>query len=222
MKPAQLSFSKKAYSITIRENEFDENNIIDIINSQIELLNMCPICLDKRIDLVDLQCNHVICQKCLFDHKQFKTKMNSCPLCRKPIANDFHKNWVLTTIKPKLVKLLITIPRCPDCNEIVSFVSSCPSHKAKIYVEENKDFFIRKIGQIGNIWIGQWIGKYEEWPNCKCSYQEFCGMICCINGKYFHMFPKGYCATNIKIPLQSLENYSLRECVWIDIIEANF
>ena len=46
----------------------------------------CPICLEAKLDIVALECGHIVCQDCkiaLIEHGQ----LDVCPLCRYPFTN---------------------------------------------------------------------------------------------------------------------------------------
>ena len=50
----------------------------------------CAICLDSCMNAVRLHCNHVFCYLCVKGSAQQSN--NRCPVCRRPIPNDYFDN----------------------------------------------------------------------------------------------------------------------------------
>ena len=59
-------------------------------SSDPQLVQECAICLDNCLNGVRLSCNHVFCYLCVKGSAQQSN--NRCPVCRRPIANDYFEN----------------------------------------------------------------------------------------------------------------------------------
>lgn len=56
----------------------------------------CCICYEQVLNTDKMQCNHSICEKCLY-----KIRKNECPLCRKSLKGKTITINILQTIKNK-------------------------------------------------------------------------------------------------------------------------
>ena len=67
------------------DNVLEENILKEIkIDSE-----SCPICFEDLENPCKTDCNHIICKTCI--EKWFKTKKDTCPLCRN-IIESYHEN----------------------------------------------------------------------------------------------------------------------------------
>ena len=106
----------------------------------------CKICFDDKEsnEVTTLDCSHSFCTECI---DQWKSKANTCPLCRAPFAKEAVSDWPLIEVygsdfRPSLKHMYdaITILNLWD------FIRQNPPDADKGYMFSNAE----EIYQIGN------------------------------------------------------------------------
>ena len=74
-------FLKNLPKFMIFQNDSNNNSIFNL-NRNSDISEKCGICLSEIIDPYrPINCNHFFCHKCIL--KWYKTRNNTCPICRK-------------------------------------------------------------------------------------------------------------------------------------------
>lgn len=66
-----------------------EWNIQPYFSSILHETDCCPICYEKRVDTIQLNCTHSFCDSCLYTHLKSASPIRSpiCPICRTNISS---------------------------------------------------------------------------------------------------------------------------------------